>query len=97
MALTADQFAGCTIKDLYDSMLYSATKMDHFLDLMNNCASIYSGQYIDAKVTMLEWQNCYDSARSALESTYGKTMRRQIVSMIDKDLALASQRRKIFG
>jgi hypothetical protein len=46
---------------------------------------------------MLEWQRCYDAARSALESTYGKTMRRQIVSMIDKDLALAAQRRKIFG
>jgi hypothetical protein len=96
MALTADQFAGCTVKDLYDSMLYSATKMDYYLDLMQNNA-INSGKYIDAKVWMLEWERCYDAARSALESTYGKTMRRQVVDMIDKDLALAAQRKKLFA
>lgn len=97
MALTTDQFAGCTIKDLYESMLYSATKMDHFLDLMNKCSSINSGQYIDAKVTMLEWERCYDAAFSVLESKFGKTMQRQIVDMINKDLELIAQRRKIFG
>lgn len=96
MALTAEQFAGCTIKDLYESMLFSATKMDYYLDLMQNNA-INSGKYIDAKVWMLEWERCYDAAYQALESTFGKTIRRQIVDMINKDLALASQRRKIFG
>jgi hypothetical protein len=96
MALTADQFAGCTVKDLYDSMLYSATKMDYYLDLMHNNA-INSGKYIDAKVWMLEWERCYDAASAALESTYGWATRDQVVDMINKDLALIAQRRKIFG
>lgn len=97
MALTADQFAGCTVKDLYDSMLYSATKMDYYLDLMQSNALRNSGKYIDAKVWMLEWERCYDAASSALESTYGWATRDQVVDMINKDMELASQRRKIFG
>lgn len=96
MALTASHFADCTIKDFYDSMLYCATQQDKYLDKMSQ-NPIGSGRYIDAKVTMLEWERSYDAARSALVSKFGKAMCRQIVSMIDKDLALVAQRRKIFG
>lgn len=96
MALTVSHFNDCSIKDLYESMLYCATQQDNYLDrMMQN--PVNSGKYIDAKVMMLEWERSYDAARSALEVKFGKTMRRQIVDMIDKDLALVAQRRKIFG
>ena len=96
MALTVSHFDDCNLKDLYDSMLYSATQQDKYLDkMMQN--PINSGKYIDAKVMMLEWEKCFDAARSALEIKFGKTMKCQIIDMIDKDLALVAQRRKIFG
>jgi hypothetical protein len=96
MALTVSHFDDCTIKDFYESMLYSATQQDKYLDkMMQN--PINSGKYIDAKVMMLEWEKCFDAARSALEIKFGKTMKRQIIDMIDNDLALVAQRRKIFG
>lgn len=96
MALTVSHFNDCSIKDLYESMLYCATQQDNYLDkMMQN--PVNSGKYIDAKVMMLEWERSYDAARSALEVKFGKTIRRQIVDMIDKDLALVAQRRKIFG
>jgi len=96
MALTVSHFDDCTLKDLYETMLYCATEQDNYLDKMSQ-NPIGSGRYIDAKVTMLEWERSYDVARSALVSKFGKAMCRQIVSMIDKDLALVAQRRKIFG
>jgi len=96
MALTVSHFTDCTLKDFYESMLYSATKQDMYLDkMMQN--PINSGKYIDAKVMMLEWERSFNAAKEALEIKFGKTMRRQIIDMIDKDLALVVQRRKIFG
>ena len=96
MALTTSHFTDCTVKDFYESMLYFAQKMDKYLDIMNT-ESIYSGKYIDAKAMYSEWQNTYDAAREALDDKFGKTMRRQIVKMIDSDLALEAQRRKLFA
>ena len=96
MALSTANFKGCSIKDLYESMLYSCTKIDHYLDIMLNNAQ-NSGKYIDANVMRLGWERCYDAARESLENTYGKTMRRQVVKMIEKDLELIQMRRKVFG
>ena len=95
MALTASYFTDCTIKDFYDSMLYFATKMDTFLDKMSQ-NPIGSGKYIDAKVMYLEWERSYDAAIEALELKFGKTMRRQLIKMVDADIVLVQQRRLLF-
>ena len=95
MALTASYFSDCTIKDFYESLLYFATKMDTFLDKMSN-SPVNSGKYIDAKVMHLEWERSYDAAIEALELKFGKTMRRQIVKMIEADIDLVQQRRVLF-
>lgn len=96
MSLTIEHFNDCTIKDFYETMLYAATKMDEHLDVMLTDHPS-SGKYIDAKHLYNDWSNTYDAAHTALTNKFGKTMRRQIVKMIDSDLALAAQRRKLFA
>jgi hypothetical protein len=93
-------FEACTIKDFYETMLFSARKMDFYLDQKLSCVfdkQFNSGKYIDAEVSYKTWEDCYNSARERLEEKFGKPMRRQIVKMIDADLQLESQRKKIFG
>ena len=96
MALTASYFENCNIKDFYESLLYSATKEDHYLDIMIK-EPVESGKYIDAKALYNEWEASFNAARQALEEKYGKVMRRQIIKMVESDLELIQMRKKIFG
>lgn len=96
MALTVSHFQDCNIKDFYESLLYFATKMDTFLDKMSN-SPVNSGKYIDAKVMLSEWERSYDAAIEALKLKFGDTMCRQIVKMVDADIVLVQQRRKMFS
>ena len=96
MSLTIEHFNDCTIKDFYETMLHAATKMDQHLDVMLT-DNPSSGTYIEAKCLYNDWSNTYDAAHDALTNKFGKTMLRQIVKMIESDLALAAQRRKLFA
>lgn len=96
MFLTIEHFNDCTIKDFYETMLYACTRMDEHLDVMlTNHPN--SDKYIKAKTLHDDWNNTYNAAHTALTNKFGKTMRRQIVKMIDSDLKLAAQRRKLFA
>lgn len=98
MSLTIEHFTDCTIKDFYETMLYAATKMDEHLDFMLTNQDYTDGnKYADAVHLYNDWSDTYNAAHTALTNKFGKTMRRQIVKMIDSDLALAAQRRKLFA
>lgn len=96
MFLTVEHFNDCTIKDFYETMLYACTRMDEHSNIMQTNHP-NSGEYIKAKTLHDDWSNTYDAAYTALTNKFGEIMRNQIVKMIDSDLELAAQRRKLYS
>lgn len=96
MAALTSHFDNCNLKDLYESLLYAATKMNSCLNIMLT-HNYTSGTYIDAKVSLTEWEQTYDAARSVLFNKFGDIMTNKIESMVNSDIELINQRRKIFG
>ena len=96
MAAQVSHFDNCNLKDLYESMLHAATKMNSCLNIMLT-HNYTSGTYIDAKVSLTEWEQTYDTARSVLFNKFGDIMTNKIESMVNSDIELINQRRKIFG
>lgn len=96
MTAQVSHFDNCNLKDLYESLLHAATKMNSCLNIMLT-HNYTSGTYIDAKVSLHEWENVYDVARSVLFNKFGDIMTNKIESMVNSDIELINQRRKIFG
>ena len=96
MAALTSHFDNCNLKDLYESLLYAATKMNSCLDIMLT-HNYTSGTYIDAKVSLNQWEETYDVARSALFNKFGDIMTNKIEQMVNSDIELINQRLKIFG
>ena len=96
MAALTSQFDNCNLKDLYESLLHAATKMNSCLNIMLT-HNYTSGTYIDAKASLTDWQNVYVVARSVLLERFGDIMTNKIESMVNSDIELINQRRKIFG
>lgn len=99
MNITKEDFASYSIKEFYESMLWAATKMDEYMVMMDDLLRDHTAntKYNEAKATYQEFSDLYFLECEALTDKFGKTMRRQIVSMIDSDLQLAAQRRKLFA
>jgi hypothetical protein len=96
MASQVSHFDNCNLKDFYESMLYAATKMNGYLDILAT-HNYTSGTYIDAQINCNEWEKSYDNARIALVNKFGDIMANKIEQMINSDIELINQRKKLFG
>lgn len=96
MTAQVSHFDNCNLKDLYESLLHAATKMNSCLNIMLTHNYI-SGTYIDAKASLNQWEETYDVARSVLFNKFGAIMANKIEQMVNSDIELINQRRKIFG
>ena len=95
MAVQFSDFEDCNLKDLYESLLHAATKMNSCLNVMLT-HNYTSGTYIDAKVSLSEWEQAYDTARIVLSNKFGDVMTNNIEQMVNTEIQLINQRRKIF-
>lgn len=96
MTAQVSHFDNCNLKDLYESLLHAATKMNSCMNIMLT-HNYTSGTYIDAKASLNQWEETYDVARSVLFNKFGAIMADKIEQMVDSDIELINQRRKIFG
>jgi hypothetical protein len=96
MTVQLSDFEDCSLKNLYESLLHAATTMNSCLDIMLT-HNYTSGTYIDAKVSLSEWERAYDTVRIVLSNKFGDVMANNIEQMVNTEIQLINQRRKIFG
>ncbi len=96
MATLTQQFCQCSVKDLYDSMLYSARKAEYYLDVMIE-EHPSSGRYIDSQASFKGWDEAYQAASDSLRERFGNAIWESVVKLVNGDLEMDKQRKRLFG
>ena len=96
MTIETQQFSDCTIKELYDSMIYSARKSEYHLDIMIK-EHPSSGRYIDSQVCFRGWDDAYRAASDSLRERFGNAIWESVVKLVNGDLEMDKQRKLLFG
>jgi hypothetical protein len=97
MTILTHQFSQCSIKELYDSMVYSARKAEYHLDVMIEEQNPSSGRYIDSKAKFSGWDEAYQAASDSLRERFGNAIWESVVKLINGDLEMDKQRKRLFG